>query len=701
MTRTVPLSNIRNIGIMAHIDAGKTTVTERILFFTGVNHKIGEVHYGTATMDWMVQEQERGITITSAATTCSWHDHQINIIDTPGHVDFTAEVERSLRVLDGAIAVFDGVAGVEAQSETVWRQADKYHVPRICFVNKLDRAGADFENAVKMMRERLEANAVPVQLPIGVESSFRGMVDLVTLKAMTWERDDERTECQIGEVPEELRAEAEAARERLMEALADADEELVEIYLEQGALSEELMMSSLRKLTLSRRLIPVLCGSALKNKGIQPLLDAVNHFLPSPEDVGQVVGHNIEDISRDEVRRASDEEPLAALVFKIMSDPYVGHLAFLRIYSGVLKVGEPVFNVGKNRLERVPKLCRMHANKREEIKEAQAGEIVGVIGFKNVVTGDTICAQSAPLLLERVEFPDPVIHIAIEPKTKADQDKLSQTLERLALEDPTFRVRIDSESGQTIISGMGELHLEVLVDRMLREFNVQANVGRPHVAYRETVTKKTVMVEEYHPQIAGKGQYAMVKLEVSPSARGAGYHFENTLGTDKLPKVFAEAVSEGVSQASRAGVIAGYEMVDVTVRLLDAGIHETDSTDVAFKIASSIAFKKGVRESEPVLLEPVMNVEVVVPEEYMGSVVGDLNARGGKILTMEARGVSQVVRAAVALAKMFGYSTDLRSVSQGRATYSMAFSHYSEAPKSIQEKYAPQTGVFGNGARSI
>lgn len=701
MTRTVELSKIRNIGIMAHIDAGKTTVTERILFYTGVNHKIGEVHYGTATMDWMAQEQERGITITSAATSCSWKDIQINIIDTPGHVDFTAEVERSLRVLDGAIAVFDAVAGVEAQSETVWRQADKYHVPRFCFVNKMDRAGADFERAVQMMHERLGANAVPVQLPLGSESSFAGVIDLVQNVALTWNGEDENAEIITGEVPEHMRDDVDVARETLMEAIAEADEELMEVYLEEGALTPEQMMTSLRKLTLERKLVPVLCGSALKNKGVQPALDAVAAFLPSPEDVGQVVGHNIDDHDVDEVRAPSDDEPFAALIFKIMSDPYVGHLAYMRVYSGSAKVGDQVFNGGKKRVERLPKVCRMHANKREDIKEIHTGDIVAVIGFKNVVTGDTICAQSAPLLLERVEFPDPVIHIAIEPKTKADQDKLGQTLDRLSLEDPTFRVRTDNESGQTIISGMGELHLEVLVDRMLREFNVQANVGRPHVAYRETVSKTVVVEEEYNPQVAGKGQYAKVKLEMRALDRGQGFSFENKVSKDILPTDFAKAVSDSVEQSMRSGVLAGFALVDVGVTLLDAAVHETDSTEITFKIATSVAFKKAARAAKPVILEPVMNVEVVMPEEYMGSVVGDLNARGGKVLTMEARGDSQVVRAAVALERMFGYSTDLRSVSQGRATYSMAFSHYSAAPKSIQEKYAPQTGVFGNGARSI
>lgn len=701
MTRTIPLSKIRNIGIMAHIDAGKTTVTERILYYTGVNHKIGEVHYGTATMDWMAQEQERGITITSAATTCHWDDVQINIIDTPGHVDFTAEVERSLRVLDGAVAVFDAVAGVEAQSETVWRQADKYNVPRFCFVNKMDRAGADFERAVEMMHERLGANAVPIQIPVGSESSYRGVVDLVHMQAHIWNGDDENAEIVIGEVPADVRDEAEMAREHLMEALAEADEDLVDVYLEEGSLSPEQMLPSLRKLCLARKLVPVLCGSALKNKGVQPLLDAVTAYLPSPDDVGQVVGHSIDNHDEDVARIASDDEPFSALVFKIMSDPYVGHLAFLRVYSGSLKAGESVYNVGKKRNERLPKLCRMHANKREEVKEVRTGDIVAAIGFKNVVTGDTICAQSAPLYLERVEFPDPVIHIAIEPKTKADQEKLSQTLDRLSLEDPTFQVRIDKESGQTIISGMGELHLEVLVDRMLREFNVQANVGRPHVAYRETVSEAAVIAEEYNPQTSGKGQYALVKLEMKPLDRGEGFLFENAVDAAKLPREFADAVSEGVHQGMRAGVIAGFEMVDVAVKLLDATVHETDSTDVSFKIATSIAFRKAARAAKSIILEPVMRVEVVMPEEYMGSVVGDLNARGGRVLTMEARGDSQVVRAAVALAKMFGYSTDLRSVSQGRATYSMSFSHYAEAPKSIQEKYAPQTGVFGNGARSI
>lgn len=693
MPRSVPLQKIRNIGIMAHIDAGKTTTTERVLYYTGVNHKIGEVHYGTATMDWMEQEQERGITITSAATTCFWHDHKINIIDTPGHVDFTAEVERSLRVLDGAIAVFDGVAGVEAQSETVWRQADRYHVPRIAFVNKMDRLGADFERCVGMMRDRLSANPVPIQIPIGVESDFRGMVDLVRNEAIVWEGDEHDAPFQRGPVPDDMVAAVKQAREAMMEAIAEADETLVEAYLSEGTLSEDQMTASLRRSTLARKLTPVMCGSSLKNKGVQPLLDAVVDYLPSPADIGEVVGRDM-NYEGKVVRKLTDDEPLAALIFKITSDSYVGHLAYARIYSGVLQAGKPVFNTAKQRNERLGHFFQMHANKRVEIKEAYAGDIVAIAGFKNVVTGDTVCDEAAPLLLQRVVFPDPVIHIAIEPKTKADNDKLSQTLDRLALEDPTFRVRIDEESGQTIISGMGELHLEVLVDRMLREFNVQANVGKPLVAYRETLGQTAIYEEEYVRQTGGKGQYARVKLELKPRERGEGFSFENNVPVATLPEEFARAVEEGVTQAMRSGVLAGFEMLDVGVRLLEADVHDTDSTDIAFKIAATIAFKNAARAGAPMILEPVMKVEVVAPEEYMGSVMGDLNARGGKILKMEARGDAQVVQAHVALAQMFGYSTSLRSASQGRANYSMEFARYAKAPKAIQEKFVPKQPVI-------
>jgi len=699
VTRVTPLEKYRNIGIMAHIDAGKTTTTERILYYTGVNHKIGEVHYGTATMDWMEQEQERGITITSAATTCFWHDAQINIIDTPGHVDFTAEVERSLRVLDGAIAVFDAVAGVEAQSETVWRQADKYHVPRIAFINKMDRAGADFDRTIAMMSERLGATPIRIQVPIGIESDFRGIVDLVKGKALIWDSEGQDEKPHFEDVPAEMAEAVATAREQMMESIAERDEQLLEKYIEQGTLDEDQLKTAIRKLALSREICPVLCGSSLKNKGVQPLLDAVVDYLPSPLDIGEVAGHSL-DYEETVTRRMVDEDPFSALVFKIMSDPYVGNLAFVRIYSGTLKAGGQVYNAAKKRAERVSKWVRMHANKREDIPVAHAGDILAITGFKNVVTGDTICDPKAPMLLERVDFPDPVIHIAIEPKTKADAEKLSQTLDRLALEDPTFRVRLDEESGQTIISGMGELHLEVLVDRMTREFGVAANVGRPLVAYRETLRETARFEEKLERQVGGKGQFAGVTLEVGPAERGKGNSFTNRLETEQLPREFATAVKESVEQAMNAGVLAGFAMLDVNVTLVDAAFDEVESTDVAFKIAAATGFKKAARRAAPTILEPIMKVEVVAPEEYVGSIVGDINTRGGHVQTMEARGDAQIVRANVALARMFGYSTALRSASQGRATYSMEFSHYAEAPKSIQEKYAPQQGVIGEGVRS-
>lgn len=695
MTERKSLDRIRNIGIMAHIDAGKTTTTERILYYTGVSHKIGEVHYGTATMDWMEQEQERGITITSAATTCFWNDFQINIIDTPGHVDFTAEVERSLRVLDGAVALYDAVAGVEAQSETVWRQADRYKVPRLAFVNKMDRAGADFKRTVEMMVTRLNAVPAVLQLPIGAEDNFNGVIDLISMESVVWESDDRDAGIVRGEIPADMMAEAEAAREKLMETIAEVDERLVDTYLENGSLTKEEMTTSLRSSTIARKLTPVLCGASFKNKGVQLLLDAVTDYLPSPVDIPEVEGRDT-NYEEKVVRRTGEDQPFAALIFKIQSDPYVGHLAYTRIYSGVMKTGESVFNVAKNRNERVGKLYQMHANKRVEIKEARAGDIAAIAGFKNVVTGDTICAASAPLLLERVEFPEPVIHIAIEPKTKADEDKLKQTLERLALEDPTFRVRIDEESGQTIISGMGELHLEVLVDRMVREFGVSANVGKPQVAYRESISRKARINEEFIRTAGSKNQFAKLSLELAPLERGAGFKFENRIGDGVLPKEFVKAVEEGVRTAMKSGVIAGYEVVDVHAALIGGEYHEVDSTDIAFKIAASTAFKRGAREGKPIILEPVMLVEAVTPEEYLGSVVGDLNARGGRILNMEARADSQVIRAKVPLAQMFGYSTALRSASQGRASYSMEYSEYQEAPREIQEKYAPQQGVPGD-----
>ncbi len=699
MSRDLSLEKYRNIGIMAHIDAGKTTTTERILYYTGVNYKVGEVHYGTATMDWMEDEQERGITITSAATTCHWNEYRINIIDTPGHVDFTAEVERSLRVLDGAIAIYDAVAGVEAQSETVWRQADKYRVPRIAYVNKMDRAGADFSRVVEMMKERLNAVPFVIQLPMGAEEAFGGVIDLVEDQMIIWQSEDKDSTFERVAVSDEYRDAVDSAREVLMESLAETDESLLEAYLDSGELTVAQMKAALRRITLTQQGVPVLCGSSFKNKGVQPLLDAVVDYLPSPTDIGAVVGHSL-DYSEEVRREARDDEPFSALVFKIAGNQY-GDLAYIRIYSGVVKSGEKVFNVAKNRSERIGHFFQMHANKQKEVKEAATGDIVAIAGFKNVVTGDTICHPDSPLLLERMDFPEPVIHIAIEPKTKADQDKLSQTLDRLALEDPTFQVRIDEESGQTIISGMGELHLEILVKRMIRDFNVQANVGKPQVAYRETVNEKARVDESYERQLTGKRIFARVVLSVEPAERGAGVSFANLTEETTLPKVFADAVQEGVLQAARSGAIAGFEMVDVHVVLHDASFDEVDSTDVAFKVAASMAFKRAAREAQAVLIEPVMNVQVVTPEEYMGSVVGDLNTRGGRILNMESRGDLHVVRAHVSLANMFGYSTALRSVSQGRATFSMEFSQYAEAPKAIQEKYAPQMGVSGDGIRSM
>ncbi len=699
MKREVPLRNIRNIGIMAHIDAGKTTTTERILYYTGVNYKIGEVHYGTATMDWMAQEQERGITITSAATACQWREMKINIIDTPGHVDFTAEVERSLRVLDGAIAIFDAVAGVEAQTETVWYQANKYGVPRICFVNKMDRPGADFDRTVGMIRERLSANPLVLQRPVGEGDDFSGIIDLLTMKYLTWDEESRGVKYHAQEIPDEHLEGARKARESLLESVAELDEELLDVYLDKGVLTAEEMLIVLRQATLAGEICPVLCGAAFKNKGVQPLLDAVVDFLPSPEDMGEVKGHT-PDFSRELTRKMVDEEPFSALVFKIMNDSYVGNFAFIRVYSGVLDSGGTAYNCGKKRNERIGRLFQLHANKREEIKRVYAGDIAAVAGFKTVVTGDTICAPDAPILLERVVFPEPVIHVAIEPKTKADEDKLSQTLARLALEDPTFKVRVDQESGQTIISGMGELHLDILVDRMVREFNVRANVGKPQVAYRETVTKAVTVEEVYERQIGSKSQFARLKVKLEPLPRGEGVMLENQLDDGQLTRVFADAAMEGLRLASRNGVIAGFETVDLKASLVDGSYNEIESTDIAFKIAATIALKKAARMAFPVLLEPVMQVEVATPSEYLGAVVGDLNSRSGKVLAMESRGESQVVRAHVALAQMFGYSTALRSVSQGRATYSMEFSHYETAPQNIQDKYAPRNEEFGSGNRS-
>jgi elongation factor G len=685
MARNVPIEKTRNIGIMAHIDAGKTTTTERILYYTGMTYKIGEVHEGTATMDWMVQEQERGITITSAATTCFWRDHRINIIDTPGHVDFTIEVERSLRVLDGAVAVFCGVGGVEPQSETVWRQADKYRVPRIAFVNKMDRVGADFESVVHQIRERLGAHPVPVQLPLGVEENFRGVIDLVGMRAIVWDDESLGARFRSEEIPPEYRDSAEAARERVLEAAADCDETIMEKYLSGEAISEDEIHRALRAGALSMRIVPVLCGSAFKNKGVQPLLDAVVNYLPSPLDIPPVQGVNPL-TGETETRRTADDEAFAALAFKIMTDPFVGSLTFFRVYSGRLESGSYVFNSTKGKKERIGRLLKMHANKREEIKEVFAGEIAAAVGLRDTTTGDTLCDESRPIVLESIEFPEPVISVAIEPKTKADQEKLSISLQKLAAEDPSFRVSTDKETGQTILSGMGELHLEIIVDRLLREFKVDASVGKPQVAYRETVRKAAEYEYKHVRQTGGRGQYGHVVLRVEPLGRGKGFEFVDAIKGGVVPREYIPAVEKGVVEAMERGIIAGYPMVDVRVTLLDGSYHEVDSSELAFKIAASIAFQEAAKRADPVILEPIMLVEVVVPEEFAGAVFGDLNSRRGRIQGMDSRGGAQVIRAHVPLAEMFGYATELRSMSQGRATYTMQFSHYEPVPQAISEE---------------
>ncbi len=685
MARQFPLKRTRNIGIMAHIDAGKTTTTERILYYTGRVHKMGETHEGAAVMDWMEQEQERGITITSAATTCQWRDHRINIIDTPGHVDFTVEVERSLRVLDGAIALFCSVGGVEPQSETVWRQADKYKVPRIAFVNKMDRMGADFYRVVKMMRERLGANAVPVQLPVGSEDKFKGVIDLVKMKSIVYE-DDLGINYHEEEIPEDYRELAEEKREKLMESLSEEDDELMMSYLEGEEISEEKIIEVLRKAVLNVKVIPVLCGSAFKNKGVQLLLDAVVDYLPSPLDVPPVKG--IDPKTEEEVIvNANDEEPFAALAFKIMADPYVGKLAFFRVYSGKLEAGSYVYNTSSGKKERIGRILQMHANHREEREVVYAGDLAAAVGMKNTSTGDTICSEDRPVVLESMEFPEPVISVAIEPKSQADQDKLGEDLQRLAEEDPTFQVKTDEETGQTIIKGMGELHLEVIVDRLLREFKVDANIGRPRVSYRETISKAVSDVEgKFIRQSGGRGQYGHVVMDLEPQKQGEGFEFEDEIRGGAIPKEFIPAVEKGIKEAMENGVKAGYPMVDIKVTLKDGSFHEVDSSEMAFKIAGSIGFKQGVERARPVLLEPVMEVEVVTPEEYMGDVIGDLNGRRGKVEGMNSRASAQVIAALVPLAEMFGYATDLRSKTQGRATYTMQFSHYAETPKNIAKE---------------
>ena len=680
----LPLEKTRNIGIMAHIDAGKTTTTERILYYTGVTYKIGEVHEGTAVMDWMVQEQERGITITSAATTCFWKDHRINIIDTPGHVDFTIEVERSLRVLDGAVAAFDSVAGVEPQSETVWRQANKYGVPRIAFMNKMDRVGADFFMSVKSMVDRLGANPVPIQIPIGAEDKFRGSIDLVRMKAIYF--DDETLGAKYVEdtIPDGLIPQAREYREKMLEALSDVDEGIMEKFLGGEKINEEEIMKALRKGTIELRLTPVICGSAFKNKGVQLLLDTIVDYLPSPLDVPPVIGINPSDDS-EAVRKADNDEPFSALAFKVMTDPFVGQLTFIRVYSGVLSAGSYIYNSTKDSRERVGRLLRMHANKREETKEVVAGDIAAAVGLKNTLTGDTLCDEKHPVILEAIEFPEPVISVAIEPKTKADQEKLSQSLAKLAQEDPSFRVSFNEETGQTIIAGMGELHLEIIVDRLLREFKVGANVGKPQVAYKETIRTASKAEGKFVRQSGGRGQYGHVYIELEPAEAGKGFEFVNKIVGGTIPREYVPAVEKGVKEAMDTGVLAGYPVVDVKAVLYDGSYHEVDSSEMAFKIAGSMAFKEAAKKAKPVILEPIMSVEVVTPEEYMGDVMGDLNSRRGKIQSMEKRGNAQVIRAEVPLSEMFGYATDLRSKTQGRATYTMQFAHYEDVPKGIAD----------------
>ncbi len=670
---------------MAHIDAGKTTTTERILYYTGINYKLGEVHEGTATMDWMEQEQERGITITSAATTCFWNNHRINIIDTPGHVDFTAEVERSLRVLDGAVAVFCAVGGVEPQSETVWRQADKYRVPRIAFVNKMDRPGADYQRCMDMMRRRLHANPVAIQLPLGKEDTFRGVIDLLDNKAILYLDETLGAEYKVEEVPEDYKQIVREYRDKIIEAACEADEQVFEKYVHGEVISNEELKAAIRKGTIAIKLTPVLCGSAFKNKGVQPLLDAVVGYLPSPVDIPPVQGLTT-DRSKPEVRKADDKEPFSALVFKIMTDSFVGQLAFFRVYSGSLNSGSYVYNSTKQTRERIGRLLKMHANKREEIKDVYAGDIAAAVGLRHVTTGDTICDENKQILLEAMDFPEPVISVAIEPKTKADQEKMGVALGKLAQEDPTFRIHTDPDTAQTIISGMGELHLEIIVDRMMREFNVGANVGKPQVAYKETIRKKADAEGKYIRQTGGRGQYGHVRITVEPSGVGAGFVFENEIIGGSIPREYIKPIEQGIKEAMQTGVLAGYEVKDVKVSLYDGSYHEVDSSEIAFKIAGSMAFKEGCRKASPALLEPVMKVEVVLPEEHMGDVIGDLNSRRGRIEGQEARPGTQIIRALVPLSSMFGYATDLRSRTQGRATYTMHFAHYEEVPKTIADE---------------
>ena len=684
MPRTHTLEMTRNIGIMAHIDAGKTTTTERILFYTGRNYKIGETHDGAATMDWMVQEQERGITITSAATTCEWRKHRINIIDTPGHVDFTVEVERSLRVLDGSVTVFCAKGGVEPQSETVWRQADTYGVPRIAYVNKMDILGADFYNVVDMMKTRLKCNAVPIQLPIGAEETFKGIIDLVTMKAEVY-YDDLGKDIRIEEIPDDMKDKAEEYRAAMLEALSDIDETIMMKYLEGEEITEEEIKAALRQGTVTVQVIPVLCGTSYRNKGVQMLLDAIVDYMPSPLDIPAIKGVDPDTEEEDE-RKASDSEPFSALAFKIATDPFVGKLCFFRVYSGTLNAGSSVLNTTKGVKERVGRIVQMHANDRKDIDTVYSGDIAAAIGLKSTTTGDTLCAENAPIILESMEFPDPVIRVAIEPKTKAGQEKMGIALSKLAEEDPTFKTYTDEETGQTIIAGMGELHLEIIVDRLLREFKVEANVGKPQVSYKETIRKPVKIEHKYARQSGGRGQYGHVYLEIEPQEAGKGYEFVNKIVGGAIPKEYIPAVDAGVQGAMESGVLAGYNVVDVKVTLFDGSFHEVDSSEMAFKIAASMAFKEGCRKADPVLLEPIMKVDVIVPEEYMGDVMGDLNSRRGQIQGMEARQGAQAISAMVPLSEMFGYATELRSRTQGRGQYTMFPSHYSEVPKSIQEE---------------
>ena len=686
MPRTIPLERMRNIGIAAHIDAGKTTTTERILYYTGRTHKLGEVHEGTAIMDWMEQEQERGITITSAATTCQWRDIQINIIDTPGHVDFTAEVERSLRVLDGAVAVFDAVAGVQPQSETVWRQADKYNVPRICFINKMDRVGADFYRSVDTIVDRLKCKPVAIQIPVGAEDQFKGIVDLVQMKAMLWRDETLGAEFDVVDIPADLLEKAQVYREQMIEAVAEHDNHLFEKFVEGQTISNDEIRTGIRSATIALKIFPVICGSAFKNKGVQTMLDAVVDYLPSPLDIPPVEGQDVDHPEKTLLRKSSDDEPFSALVFKIMTDPYVGQLAFFRVYSGTLKSGDSVYNVAKGRKERIGRLLRMHANKREEIQEIRAGDICAAVGLRTVSTGDTICDDKNPIVLESIDFPTPVIQLAVEPKTKADQEKLGMAIQKLAQEDPTFRVATDPETGQTILSGMGELHLEIIVDRMMREFGVGANVGKPQVAYRETIRKNADAEGRFVRQTGGKGQYGHVKLRVEPLPQGTGYEFVNEIYAGAIPKEFIKPVDAGIQEALEGGILAGYPMSDIRVTLLDGSYHEVDSSEMAFKIAGSMGVKEAAKKAKPVLLEPIMAVEVVVPEEYMGDVIGDLNSRRGRIEGMELRGTTQIIKAMVPLAEMFGYATELRSRTQGRGSFTMHFGRYEEVPGALAEE---------------